>query len=152
MVLSLFGCTLKKDKVEASICHGDECFIIHTEGKEKRLVSVTPAMFKSCKVDYQWPECGDGIHNGMRVTQLDNDPYRNTRRDEQNRNSRTVCVQSVSDPEVMITNSWWIGDMDKKIEKPKTQGIVYKGGQKWPIDFVITQALGDCTAQARVPE
>jgi hypothetical protein len=179
------GCPGKsKNKVEASICVGkNDCYIIHTEGKEKRTVAVTRAIFESCKVDYEWPSCGDGIHNGMRVTQLDNDPYRSTKRNAQNRNARSVCVQSISDPDAMITNTWFIGQMDAKTEEPKVQGIftkcalaqpgqtayiksehhaipstllcqvyVFKNGQKWPLDFIITQALGDCVAQAVVPE
>ncbi len=175
-----------KNEVKASICdeNGNNCTIIYYDAKAKKnfMVGVTKTMFEACKVDYQWPECGDGIHNGMRVTQLDNDPYRAPRGEEENENARTACVSSVSHPDVTITNSWFIGAMQLKVEPKATQGIfekcklaqpkqtaylkaehhavpstimcniwVYQAGQKWVLDFMITQALGDCTVQATIP-
>lgn len=188
VLLALFSVAAKcpaEDKVvvKAGVCSSAECWIVHGKSGEKgTLERVNQQIFRKCKVDYQWPECGDGISRGMRVIQLDNDPYRSTKREKDEQNARTVCVASISDPEVKITNSWFIGSKQLKEEAPKIQGIfqrcelaspgtvayikaehhaepstllchvwVYKNGQRWPIDFVITQALGDCVARAEVP-
>lgn len=160
----------------------NDCYIVHEEGKERRIKAVTKAVFDACPENYEWPKCGDGIHNGMRVIQLDNDPYASTRRAPNEQNARTACVQSISTPLAEITNTWFIGAMEPKVEQPEELGIfnecrlaspgttgyiksehhstpsttmclvyIYKNGERVPIDVMITQALGDCIAQAAIP-
>lgn len=173
-----------KNIVTARICADNakkDCYIVHEEGDEKRIVAVTKAVFDACPENYEWPRCGDGIHNGMRVIQLDNDPYASKQRSADEQNKRTVCVESISHPEAPITNTWFIGGSEPKTES-KVQGIftrcalaspgstayikserhatpstlmclvyVFKGGARWPLDMVITQALGDCEATHVIP-
>lgn len=171
-------------KVEASLCADETCSIIYKdEDGNKQLVYIEKARFGNCEPGKRWPNCTEGdISRGMRNIPYNSNPKVETKH-QVGRDAKTVCVSSVSHPEVTITNTWFIGEMDAKTEDPDILGIFQKCGIGLPnqtayikaehhavpstlmctvfwvtadgdrvvLDFVITQALGDCQAQAVVP-
>ena len=76
--------------------------------------------YKACDIGERWPDCKKDAED---ENQEVNPPRRNESQDNRNRNSRTVCVNSVSHPRAKITNSWSIGRMDVKAEPARSQGI-----------------------------
>lgn len=141
-------------------------------GKRSDWIKVDKNEYNACRIGDEWPACKEGAEvNQPRPKQ-----------DDKDRNSKEVCVSSVSHPKVKITNSWSIGRMDVKTEKSAVQGIfercrlaqsgqtaylkaehhadpstlvctiwVWEKGKKRLIDTMITQALGDCVVNQRIP-
>lgn len=185
---AMSGCVPKQEKIKESLCTDKTCAVVYND-KEGRnlLVYVEKAKFGSCKPGKQWPNCTEGdISRGMRNIPYNENPRDHFKQEEgqiKPREAKAVCVSSVSHPEAKITNTWFIGTMEPKVEPAKSQGIFQKcnigvvgqtayiksehhaepstlmcnvfwvtpEGERIVLDFVITQALGDCVAQAVVP-
>jgi hypothetical protein len=180
-------CPAATPKIQESLCTDSTCAVVYNDKDDRKLlVYVEKAKFGNCEPGKRWPNCAEGdISRGMR-----NIPYNaNPDLDKQegtkggSKDAKAVCVSSVSHPEAMITNTWFIGDMDARTEPSAIQGIFQKcnigvptqtayiksehhavpstlmcnvfwvtpEGERIVLDFVITQALGDCVAQAVVP-
>ena len=134
--------------------------------------------YEACRIGTKWPQCKrDAKDEGEEV----NEPRRDPKRDEQNRNARTVCFDFVSDPKRELRYKWstprrqkgpregtW-GIFTECVEAVPNDAVnmtvehitgpstlmcaiyIIRGGKKVPIDLVITQAFGDCKVAARVP-
>jgi hypothetical protein len=140
-------------------------------------ITLDKAEYDACQVGDKWPQCKKDAKEEPEV----NEPRRDPRRDEQDRNARTVCFDFVSEPKRKLTYKWstprreegprtgtW-GIYSKCVDAQVGQAVnmkvehvtgpstllctiyVMRGGKKVPIDMMITQAFGDCDVAAVVP-
>ena len=185
LLLYVSGCVPKQEKVEVSVCTDKICSVIYkNKDGQKQLIYIEKARFGNCEPGKRWPNCTEGdISRGMRNIPYNANPNVKTNQHQVGRDAKTVCVSSVSHPEVTITNTWFIGEMAAKTEDPDILGIfqrcaiglpgqtayiksehhaapstvmcnvfwVTADGDRIVLDFVITQAMGDCQAQAVIP-
>lgn len=179
------GC--KPPKILESLCTDKTCAVVYNDKDGRNLlVYVEKAKFGNCEPGKRWPNCAEGdISRGMRNIPYNENPHQPKQESDKggSKDAKAVCVSSVSHPPVMITNTWFIGEMDARTEEPEVLGIFQKcaigipgqtayikaehhaapstlmcnvfwvtpEGERIVLDFVITQALGDCQAQALVP-
>lgn len=136
--------------------------------------------YEACQMGSKWPQCKRDAKDEDEPAPT-NAPRRDPRRDEQDRNVKTVCFDFVSEPKRKLIYKWatprrekgpregtWgiysecthaeVGDVvNMKVEHvtgPSTllcTIYVMRNGKKAVIDMAITQAFGDCNVSAVVP-
>lgn len=109
-VLMLAGCEGTVVKREP-MGDGKYKIVYKRDDGAERIEIVNKAVFDACDEGEKWPQCKDGIHNGMRNLPApeggaQNDPYRDPDRDAQDRNARTVCFDFVSEPKRKLSYRW----------------------------------------------
>jgi hypothetical protein len=146
---------------------------------EVKTVRVNEGVMVRCQLEEKWPECKEGAPevSGVPVN-LPKDKPEWAEKDE---NAKTVCVSLISDPQVKVTNSWFIG-RGKTNTRTETLGVfddcgfatkgqvariksehhdkpstflcsvyIWEKGKKKHLDWAFGQAFSDCKAEARIP-
>jgi hypothetical protein len=141
-------------------------------------ITLDKAEYEACQMGDKWPQCKrDAKDEDAPV----NEPRRDAKRDDQDRNARRVCFDFVSEPKRELRYKW-ATPRRQKGPREGTWGIfsectqadpgqvvnmsvehitgpstllctiyVMRNGKKVPIDMMITQAFGDCKVSAVVP-
>lgn len=135
-------------------------------------ITIDKDEYDRCKIGTKWPSCKKAPAN---------EPRRDRKREDQDRNARSVCFDFVSEPKRKLTYRWrtprreegprtgtW-GIYSKCVDAQVGQVVnmkvehvtgpstllctiyIVRKGKKVPIDMMITQAYGDCDVSAVVP-
>lgn len=146
---------------------------------EVKTVRVNEGVIVRCQMNEKWPECKEGAPDVSGVPM--NLPEVKPEWVEKDENAKTVCVSLISDPQVKVTNTWFIG-RGKTHTKTENLGIfddcgfatkgqvvwiksehhakpstflctvyIWEKGKKRHLDWAFGQALSDCQAKAQVP-